>query len=552
MKRRRNNRRLHIQQLDKRQLMAGDLGDLVLREPINIAPSAQVSDTGVLEVKGTGKDDRIELSEVRRFIRWGYSGGRFYPVYADMVRVEFKENAPGNPPVFMQAEFSKSQINSIDARVYGGRDFVDNGTSVTSRIDGGEGPDRLLGGSAQDQIYGGGGDDRLEGRDGDDYLYGDDGDDTLLGGNGIDRLYGQGGNDELRGGDDTDYLYGSVGDDSLNGGDGRDFLYGSYGNDTLRGENGSDFLYGSYGNDELDGGDGVDYLYGQADNDNLHGGSSTDYLFGGSGNDNLYGGSNSDFLFGQAGADGLYGDSGADYLNGGSGGDRFLVLKDVPRYWWFISNETIADFNDEDARINFENGAERHYEGTDLGEGRWSHPEIRELDEAFAALSNSTNNAALLKKADGGEFTFIRQGTTSSTWWGIYDGGRITLNDLTFETNNRLIETALHEIGHAFDSVSENAYIPLFRAESGWRQLGWWESKAGYDYSGNDGWWYREDAMFVANYARESPLEDWGETFAAYFMNEMGLSFGDGSALQIDDVPGKAQWVSAFVDSKSA
>jgi Ca2+-binding RTX toxin-like protein len=64
-------------------------------------------------------------------------------------------------------------------------------------VAGGDGNDRLYGGSDADQVLGGNGNDRGAGNKGPDSVQGGDGNDSLFGGWGADRVLGGSGNDEL-------------------------------------------------------------------------------------------------------------------------------------------------------------------------------------------------------------------------------------------------------------------------------------------------------------------------------------------------------------------
>jgi hypothetical protein len=96
-------------------------------------------------------------------------------------------------------------------------------------IDGGAGPDVIIGSPARNTIVGNGGDDRLSGGQGEDFIDGGDGDDLLLG-DGTDveaprtQPVGEGAIDLLRGG---------AGNDSLRGDAGRDLLDGEAGDDLV-------------------------------------------------------------------------------------------------------------------------------------------------------------------------------------------------------------------------------------------------------------------------------------------------------------------------------
>ena len=81
----------------------------------------------------------------------------------------------------------------------------------------------------QDRVFGGEGDDRLDGGSSADALYGEEGNDVIEGGYGPDRLFGGEGNDKLTGGPGgySDLLVGGEGHDALTGGGGADiFVFG--------------------------------------------------------------------------------------------------------------------------------------------------------------------------------------------------------------------------------------------------------------------------------------------------------------------------------------
>lgn len=138
-------------------------------------------------------------------------------------------------------------------------------------IEGGEGPDRLVGTSGPDVICGEGGDDVLEGLEGDDVLDGGDGTDTatwessiccvsadlaagtasgFLGADqltGIENLGGSQGADVLRGDAANNLIAGNSATDLLYGGDGDDWVVGGNGDDWLAGEGGANILDGGFG-----------------------------------------------------------------------------------------------------------------------------------------------------------------------------------------------------------------------------------------------------------------------------------------------------------------
>jgi Ca2+-binding RTX toxin-like protein len=206
--------------------------------------------------------------------------------------------------------------------------------SLTVKVEGNGGDDRLEGYELNETLIGG---------DGDDTLHGSEGDDVLDGGAGNDKLSGYSGRDRLTAGEGNDTLYPdgyeSPAQDVVDGGPGIDTIESDYGtrdpddfeppvditlgggaNDGRPGENddlqgierlilsdpggkvvGSDAaeyvklhqvsqngeLVGNGGDDELRAGDGADKVDGGAGNDKLDGGFGDDTIVGGPGRDNI-------------------------------------------------------------------------------------------------------------------------------------------------------------------------------------------------------------------------------------------------------------------------
>jgi Ca2+-binding RTX toxin-like protein len=176
-----------------------------------------------------------------------------------------------------------------------GMSYADFGlTTDTTRSDGTNIADLLIGSWLNDKFKG------LEGQD---TLIGGYGQDVLDGGKGQDLCYGGQHADTLDGGGDDDTLYGRSYDDSLVGGNGFDVLYGGWGDDTLDGGDKADVVAGNDSNDLLTGGKGADTLRGAAGNDTLDGGGDADDLRGGAGDDQISDGGGTDFVYGNDGAD---------------------------------------------------------------------------------------------------------------------------------------------------------------------------------------------------------------------------------------------------------
>jgi hypothetical protein len=441
----------------------------------------------------------------------------------------------------------------------------------------------------------------LRGGAGNDTVYGGAGRDFLFGEADVDKLYGRGGNDRLEGGAGDDTLYGgadsdvyafvggTLGTDSIEepatnaASDRLDFsqfvaavnvnlalttnqtvlannLVLKLSNDTLIeevfGSGFDDTIQGNSLDNVINGLAGKDSLFGHDGNDILRGGTGRDTLFGGSGRDFLAGGSNDDTLDGGSNDDALFGGTGVDGIIGASGDDRFLALKDTPgMFGGMWDPDVIVDLQSNDARINFENGngATTHFYGETQtwSGGSWTDAEIEEIDLGFGILNLKTENTKLLKKSDGGEMNFVRQGSQTNVtdfkagaWNG---GGTITMIDVSFaQTEDELVTFVLHEIGHNWDE--ENPNYKDFKTRSGWRTFLPWENTAGWTQSTLDPDWYFlsiQADTFVSGYAATNPKEDFAESFAAFFMNFAGRSH----SYNLSAAAGKLVLIGDWVDT---
>uniref|UniRef100_UPI0025FD5A08 M10 family metallopeptidase C-terminal domain-containing protein n=1 Tax=Brevundimonas sp. TaxID=1871086 RepID=UPI0025FD5A08 len=251
---------------------------------------------------------------------------------------------------------------------------VPNPQSTGSDLNGGDGDDTLVSGSANDDLTGGSGTDTavftgaraqytitqtgpgaftVVGPDGTDRLIGVEfaqfsdivvnlsassidgtaGPDTLTGTDNPDTINGFGGNDTLRG---------MGGDDVLNGGEGNDLLDGGAGADTMTGGAGDDiYIVGSAGDQTIEqAGGGTDTVRSYANwtlaahVENLEllgttvngtGNVHNNRIVGNASNNNLNGMGGNDELIGGAGDDVLDGGAGSDIMQGGVGNDTYVV-----------------------------------------------------------------------------------------------------------------------------------------------------------------------------------------------------------------------------------
>ena len=525
----RQSKRLGVESLEARQLLA-------------VSPVHLIG--GTLMIDGSLEADHVEVREIGGEIRAELNGETYDFASSRVDRIVFN-GGDGNDD-FRNHTDTRCTVNGGNGAdlIYGGNgNDVLMGGAGDDRIYGRGGNDNIWGNSGHDRLYGGSGTDWVYGDGGNDWVYGGSGNDTLRGGTGNDRLYGQNGQDRLYGQSGHDYLFGHNGDDRLRGDSGNDRLYGGAGDDDLFGQSGHDYLYGEFGNDTLHGGSGNDRLDGGIHDDVLYGDSGADRLYGGIGDDSLWGGRGSDYLYGGSGDDGLCGGADgttADTLRGGTGDDRFLAVQDAGE----SPADRITDLHSRDARITFINGEavsttlSSNIGAVDAEAASWSDTEIELIDEAFAALVGRIGNTTLLKKADGSEMEFIRQGrvwyapsgalnTTVRGWNG---GGRVTIVDNGFRGND-VRRTVLHEIGHNWDQESENEFVDEFRAAGGWEEFPG-VVPAGHEQATDGGWsaWYFDDIDgdrdgFARNYGKMNPKEDFATAFAAYMLADMGEDY---------------------------
>jgi Ca2+-binding RTX toxin-like protein len=292
-----------------------------------------VNARNVVTISASSDGTRITVSDS------GRSGGRALSLQSDGSCTVSRATA--NCPA---AGVASIAVNTGDQD-----DTISQNTSITSRLQGGNGNDKITGGPGDDILIGEAGADSLAGgggRDTADYsartapvtvnldatandgeagendnvaldveiIAGGSGDDALAGSSSDNALLGNAGNDILAGGDGNDQLDGGAGDDTLAGGGGADSLVGGDGTDTA-----------SYAESPagvrvvLDGkpGDGA-----SGENDSV----DTENVAGSPGDDTIIGSAGPNVLSGGAGNDRLLAGKGADQVDGGAGDDILQTL----------------------------------------------------------------------------------------------------------------------------------------------------------------------------------------------------------------------------------
>ncbi len=365
--------------------------------------------------------------------------------------------------------------------------------------------------SGNDSLSGGGGHDRMIADAGTDSASGGAGHDFWAGGAGQDSGFGDGGKDRMIGGDGNDRIFGGAGNDVLLGQAGLDFLVGDEGNDRV---------LGGVGNDQIQGGVGDDFLKGELGSDEISGDAGNDTILGDEGNDNLFGDNGRDRLVGGAGLDGLFGGDSIDQLVGGLGADRFLE---------YSATDDIRDLTKNDAKVIFERVT-----------SNWTDKEIKVVDAGLQKLHRRTKNTVLLKNPLAtGELTFYKYKTLGEGVVGENFQRIIGSEPPVFEREIRLAEwnendedlnhfitsSAIHEIGHSWDSTEEivaiaprgSSIIPNFLTLSSWRDTD--PNNSQFTQSGDGNWWYLTSSSFARGYGRTNPFEDFSSVWEYYFDN---------------------------------
>ena len=136
--------------------------------------SVSLGSNGVLDVEGTRRNDRIELS--------------VYQVVRNNKTVDILKVVDNGAT----RTFDAASVKLIQANGGNGEDLIRLAPSVhiNSILHGGNGKDSLFGGSGNDKLYGDNAKDYLNGGAGNDFLWGGNGTDTLIGGAGNDMLDG--------------------------------------------------------------------------------------------------------------------------------------------------------------------------------------------------------------------------------------------------------------------------------------------------------------------------------------------------------------------------
>lgn len=263
-----------------------------------------------------------------------------------------------------------------------GRILVNNGSVKTA------GGDPIVANTNEIDVFGQGGDDtitvnRSNGPMPAVHVFGGDGNDKITGGSGADLLFGQAGDDTIKGGGGNDLLFGGAGNDTLDGGSGDNQLFGGLATTSWSGISAAApicsrvvtastrrrstaamtprrsrswrtarvrfdgagaapfsldigttenlVLHAGDGDDVITAGNGLAPLIsltldGGAGNDRITGGDGNDLLIGGSGDDLVNGGRGNDVAQLGSGDDTFIwnpGD-GSDTVEGGSGNDKLL------------------------------------------------------------------------------------------------------------------------------------------------------------------------------------------------------------------------------------
>ena len=378
-------------------------------------------------------------------------------------------------------------------------------------------------------------------------IYANSGHDEVTNNTGIRTyMYGGFGNDILVGGSGTDYLYGSYGNDILKGNAGNDRLYGGSGADELSGDSGADRLYGQSGSDTLRGGSGIDRLYGSSGHDNLYGQNGNDYLYGGSGDDGLFGGDGTDYLNGSTGDDRflvvldqpvMWWMDTADNISDLNSNDARINFTNGEQRRFNFSGDNWTEFGAGE----FTN-AEIELIDIALGDlhQKTGNTSLLKTNSLF---NNQLTFERLGARIDG---NFNAAGVNASgkiilvdpTFDG--DGDGILNNSVSDE--DWLMQVVHHEVAHNFDN--ENTRWNEWKEISGWRSSNFWfwEDSSDYTTSDDGDWAFLSDSVFARDYGKFNPYEDFATYFAKTMMEDTDRNYRGGSSVNAE----KAQFMDEF------
>ncbi len=338
--RNKNGRKIRVEKLGERKLMAADFGGLGdfygPLSPVDDA-AAEVSTMNTTSAS-QGSSNLVSVDSMGQAVEFELIGGELFVTGTNQHdnvtltnnyntgMIEFSANSYDYWGILVgqaTGTVAMDEVSQVRADMHQGNDVLNANIGVTPVIaNGGYGNDTLISGNGDDQLRGDQGNDVLRGGYGNDVLNGGSQNDRIYGGYGNDIISGESGNDILEGQGDHDRIWGGDGDDTIRGGDGDDAIYAENGHDRVFAQAGNDFISGGAGNDLLSRGNGNDILHGDDGNDTMHGNGGNDTMMGWNGNDYMYGGSGSDKMYGKEGTDELRGGSGNDLLDGGDDGNR--------------------------------------------------------------------------------------------------------------------------------------------------------------------------------------------------------------------------------------
>jgi RTX calcium-binding nonapeptide repeat (4 copies) len=275
----------------------------------------------------------------------------------------------------------------------GSNDVIDWSASAMQNVmNGGDGNDTLIGGSANDELNGGNNDDILIGNDGVDFLNAGAGVDFVDGGSGDDYLSAPAGIDTLIGGAGNDYfsVYTAASGSNVDGGADFDTLLvvGAVSLGTVSGIEGLEVPSGAtltltgaqvanglalttdvdgLGNIvinmsaaiafvtkafDFDGFSGAVTVNGTSGNDVIKLGNALNQVNTGNGSNIVQGGSLVDTIIGGTGIDKIAGNGGADILTGGAGADVFKFRNVTDSGVGAAARDIITDFVSGADRLN--------------------------------------------------------------------------------------------------------------------------------------------------------------------------------------------------------